>query len=161
MRSLIVYYSRTGSTRKVAQALAGMLGADLAEVSCDRYAPGFFGYLRAGYGSIKERLPAIEVPPVVEQPYDLVLIGAPMWVGRPAPPIRAILTMRKWPLARSALFLTHIGSPPDRALAEMERYLGAPAEARLAVRAADIQGDRLGDVLRPFAAQLMENKGAA
>lgn len=161
MRTLIVYYSRTGSTRKVARALAGMLGADLAEVRCDLYRPGFLGYVRAAYGSIRGELPAIEVPPAVGQPYDLVLIGAPMWVGRPAAPIRTLLAIRKWRLARSALFLTHIGSPPDRALAEMETHLPAPAVAKLAVRAADIQGDRLAAVLRPFIAQLAEKKNAA
>ncbi len=161
MRSLIVYYSRTGNTRKVAQELAGMLGADLAEVRCDRYQAGFFGYLRAAYGSAKGRLPPIEFPSAVEQPYDLILVGGPIWVGRPALPIRAFLAMRKWPFARTALFLTHIGSPPDRALAEMEALLAAPAEAKLALRAGDTKGDRLPAALRPFVAQLVEKMGAA
>jgi hypothetical protein len=161
MRALIVYYSRTGNTRKVAQELAAMLGANLAEVRCDRYLPGFLRRLLATYHSIKGKLPDIECPSTVEEHYDLVLIGGPLWVGRPALPIRAFLAMRKWPFARTALFPTHIGSPPDRAFAEMEALLAAPATAKLALRASDIRGDRLAAALRPFVAQLAEKKAAA
>jgi hypothetical protein len=37
MRSLVLCYSRTGTTKKVATALAESLGAELAELRCDRY----------------------------------------------------------------------------------------------------------------------------
>ena len=45
MRSLVVYYSRTGVTKKVAEAISQMLGADIEEIidRRDRRGPkGFF-----------------------------------------------------------------------------------------------------------------------
>lgn len=74
MRTLIVHYSRTGTTR----ALAGALGADVAEIRCKRYQGGFLRYLRAGYNSIEGNLPPVEAPPTAAAAYDLVLIGGPV-----------------------------------------------------------------------------------
>jgi hypothetical protein len=110
MRMLIVYYSRTGNTRKVLQELAAMLGADLAEVHRDRYPPAIFWQPAT---ASRESCPTSNFPSRGEQHCDLVLVGGPLWVGRPALPIRAFLAMRKWPFARTALFLTHTSSPPS------------------------------------------------
>lgn len=41
MKTLIVYYSRTGKTAKVAQRLAAALKADVVEIKCVRYRLGY------------------------------------------------------------------------------------------------------------------------
>lgn len=69
MRTLVIYYSRTGTTRKVAQALADMLGADTAEIRCERYGVGGLGYIRAAYDSVRGARPAIVIPTAVESDY--------------------------------------------------------------------------------------------
>ncbi|MBO0757207.1 MAG: flavodoxin family protein [Bradyrhizobiaceae bacterium] len=158
MRTLIVYYSRTGYTRRVAQALAEMLQADLAEVHCDRYRLGYIRYWRAAFDSISGLLPPIEVPPAVGQNYDLVIIGTPMWTRHPALPIRALLKAGIKLPKRVALFLTRIGAPPEQAFAEMEALLPVPAAAKLAVRSSDVDAGRVSEELRVFAAQLSEEK---
>lgn len=49
MRTLVIYYSRTGyysrigTIRKAAQTLTDMLGADTAEIRCERYGGGGLG----------------------------------------------------------------------------------------------------------------------
>ena len=57
MRTLVVYYSRTGHTRTVATALAKALSADLEELHCSRYSPGLWGFVRAAADNWKARLP--------------------------------------------------------------------------------------------------------
>jgi menaquinone-dependent protoporphyrinogen IX oxidase len=155
MRTLIVYYSRTGLTRKVAVALAGLLGADLAEIRCDQYGPGILRYIRAAYDSVRGKLPSIELPPAVRQPYDLVIIGTPMWTGHPALPIRAFLAGGTKLPSRVALFVTRIGAPPERTFADMEARLPAAAEAKLALKSGDVRHDRFSQALKDFAAQLV------
>jgi hypothetical protein len=61
MRSLVLCYSRTGTTKEVAAALAERLGAELAELHCDRYRPGPLGYVRAAYDSLRRRLAPVSV----------------------------------------------------------------------------------------------------
>jgi hypothetical protein len=112
-----------------------MLVADLAEVHRDRYPPAIFWQPAT---ASRESCPTSNFPSRGEQHCNLVLVGGPLWVGRPALPIRAFLAMRKWPFARTALFLTHIGSPRHRALAEIEALLAALAAGNLALRAKDI-----------------------
>jgi hypothetical protein len=44
--------------------------------------------------------------------YDLVLLGGPIWVGRPATPLRAYLASRPDLPERVGIFLTSGGSGP-------------------------------------------------
>lgn len=154
MRTLIVYYSLSGTTRNVVTALAELLGAELVEVRCDRYRRGIVGYLRAGHDSIKSRLPDIEVPPAVDQACDLMIVAAPIWAGHAATPIRAFLARgRKLP-DKVGLLLTSGGSSADRAFAEMQAQFSGPAKARLGLTAKQIKDRKLDDTLRAFAADL-------
>lgn len=138
-KALIVYYSRTGTTRKLAVALAAALSADIIEIQCGRYGSGIFRYLRAGYDSLKGNLPPIETSHEVTAGYDLALIGAPIWTSHPALPLRAFLA-RKPPLpARLGLFLTHGGhSPSEKAVGEVEALLGHPVEAALSLKSSEV-----------------------
>ena len=60
MKTLIVYYTRTGTTKKFAESLAQELSADLEELKEDGNYAGAIGWLRAGKagGSRKE----VEIP---------------------------------------------------------------------------------------------------
>lgn len=154
MRSLIVFYSRTGNTRKVARGLAEEINADLAEIACRQYPRGPFGYLKAGRDSMKGRLPDIEVPPSANGSYDLVVIGAPVWVGHPALPIRAFLSGHPRLPAKVALFLTRGGSNPEPPMAEMEALLPSGAVACMSLKRSEIGNDQFARALRAFAEQL-------
>ena len=52
MRVLVVYYSRTGNTRFVAEAVAQSLEADIEEIKDGKNRMGIFGFLRCGYEAI-------------------------------------------------------------------------------------------------------------
>lgn len=154
MRTLIVYYSLSGTTAKVAKALAELLGGDLAEIRCDRYRRGFIGYVRAAYDSVKAGLPAIDLPAAADRPCDLMILAGPIWAGHAATPVRAFLAAGRTLPGKAALVLTRGGSSPDAAFAEMQAALPVPAKAKLALRAKDVQADAIAGALRAFAAEL-------
>ncbi len=88
MKTLIVYYSRTGTTKTVATALADTLGADLGEIRCGRYRPGIFRYPRAGYDSLKGNLPPIEAPPIDAENCDLAVKSEDIGASRASDALR-------------------------------------------------------------------------
>ncbi len=87
MRTLIMYYSKTGNAQIVARAIARKMQGDLQELRCDQYL-GPAGDLRAGLDNILGRKPKLaEISDLNE--YDQIILGGPIWLGRPSAPIRA------------------------------------------------------------------------
>lgn len=161
MRTLVVYYSLTGTTRKVAEALADALRGELSEIKCDRYRRGILGYFRAGFDGARGNLPTIDIPPTNRDTYDLILVGAPIWTGIPAAPICSYLTERGKQFKNVGLFLTHGGrSPPARAFERMEALLPNPAVAKFSVMTEDVRRDRFGDALQGFVATITAKQAA-
>ena len=160
MRTLIVYYSRTGVTATIAKALASSLGADMREIRCDRYASGILRYLLAGYDSVRGSLPEIVMPDFTADHYDLVLIGTPVWTSHPALPIRAFLDNKPELPARVAVFLTHGGhSPQKTCIEELAAMLPVPIEASLTFNSAQVSAGKFAYDVRYFAGEL-ENRSS-
>lgn len=158
MRTLIIYYSRTGTTATIARTLANRLDADTREISCDRYAGGILRYLLAGYDSVRGNLPEIIMPNFTAEQYDLVLIGTPVWTSHPALPVRAFLKRKPELPARVAVFLTHDGhSPAQTCIDELAQLLAVPIEAKLTFNSAQVSGGKFADDVSDFANEL-ENR---
>lgn len=140
-KTLIIYFSRTGRTRRLARRLAQLLDADIEVIKCRRYRMGLFGwwrYLRAGFNSVKGNLPRIGQLQHTPADYDLVVLGTPIWTSYPCLPMRALLDARPDMPGRIAGFLTYGGqSEPDKAFDMMAEMLGKPIEHRLAIMAED------------------------
>lgn len=154
MKALVAYYSLSGKTHTVASALAKELDADIEAIRCQRYAPGFWGSIRAAYDSWRGYLPLIEPPTHASSAYDIVAIGGPIWAWHPAAPVRAYLQHQGPKLPAVAFFLTHGGSPPEPSLREMERLAGKPPKATLVVREADVRSGKFAPEVASFAATL-------
>jgi hypothetical protein len=154
MRMLVVYYSLAGTTRTVAKEVANELSAELEEIRCDRYRPGFIGFARAAFDSATGRLPPIERPQHDVALYDVVVIGGPIWASHPATPVRAYLRHQAGRLPAVAVLLTHGGSPPEKALREMAQLAGSAAKATLVVREADVKSATFQPAVAAFAQTL-------
>lgn len=150
MRILVVYYSLSGTTRKVAEALATTLGADIADVRCSRYGRGAISFLSACYDSVMARLPAIDAPQTHIRNYDLVIVGSPIWAGHAATPIRTYLKERRGQFKRVALFFTCGGSAPQAAFAELSQIADAQPEATLVLRTRDVMRNGVSAAVEAF-----------
>ncbi|BAV50905.1 Uncharacterized protein MLTONO_6003 [Mesorhizobium loti] len=159
MQTVIVVYSRTGNTLKVAKALAGMIGAEIAEIRCQRSYEGPIGFVRGVVDSIMRRNPSINVAQVAAQPHDLMVIAGPIWAGRAAAPLMTFLAGRPKLPERVALLLTRGGTNSAKAVAEIETIVGGPLASKLALKEADIKGNRFSAPLADFARKAMGEAG--
>ena len=137
---LIVYFSRTGTTRKVAEALARAANADLEELQEARSRHGFWGYLRSGFEATSRRASS-ELLPLKHDPqrYDIVMIGSPTWSASLSSPVRAYLERERANLPDTGLFVTCRGREAEAVLAQMSALLAKPPLAKLTLREVDVK----------------------
>lgn len=150
MKTLVLYYSLTGTTATLANSIATALDAPTATINCPRYRLGWFSYLLAGYDSVKGRHPKVLVPDAALSDYDLLVLGASIWTSYPALPLRTFLNQNPDISSRVALFFTYGGhSPPEKAVDFASDLLSKPPMASLTVpHERVVQGDYLDDLER-------------
>jgi len=119
MKTLILFYSRTGTTRKVAEKLANVLGADIEEVSDNINRSGLRGYIISGRDAVKKKL--VKINPINHNvlDYDLVIIGTPVWAWSMSNPIRSLITEQKDNFKQVAFFCTQGGEGNQGAISDM------------------------------------------
>jgi len=135
MKALVVYYSKSGNTRRVAEEIAKALGAEteqIVEVGVKR--TGILGFLRAGRGAMMREKSRIETPKVRPSDYDLVFVGSPVWGWNLAPAVRSYLASVALGQRPIALFCT-MGSNGEKKTFDSIRELapGSRALGELAV----------------------------
>ena len=150
MKALVVYYSRTGTTKKVGEVIAKQLKADSEEILDVKSRLGPIGWLRSGREGKGKKL--AEIKPVKKDPskYDLVLIGTPNWAANMSSPVRTYLSKHKF--KKTAYFLTG-GGTPGNVFNEMEILSGKPV-ATLAVTAKEVAQNAYSDKVKEFVARL-------
>jgi flavodoxin len=154
-RILVIDYSRSGNTHKVAQAIAGACGADLEQIRDAKPRHGLWGWIRSGREAIRAIPGEIRSPRRDPADYDLVVLGSPVWASHVSSPMRAYLGERSGSLTRIALFVTEGGSGGPKALAEMSALAGRQPVATLEVRAKELGGD-LRSTVENFVVRVLE-----
>ena len=92
-KALVLYYSQTGNTKAVAEAIAAKTGADTEEIVAVTPYDGDFDATIAH--CMKERedgtLPEIEPIKANLEDYEVIYLGYPIWFGTYAPPMGAFI----------------------------------------------------------------------
>lgn len=141
MRSLVVYHSHSGNTRRAAERVAQDLGADVIEVRSTRYGAGAISYIRAAFDSWRGRLPDIEAVGGSPEQYDFVMLMGPVWAGHASTPLRAYLARNRSKFKRAAFVLTCGGWCQPTAFEEMGTLSGVNPEMTFALREQEIKGE--------------------
>lgn len=151
---LVVCYSRTGLTAKVGRDIAASCGADFELIREARDRSGPLGFLRSLWDTVRHKQPAIMAPAQDASDYALVILGAPVWAGQVASPMRSYIAQHGKDFHRVALFCTMGGRGGDKALAEMAALCGKQPTAEVAITDAEIERNtyqpRLAPLLRRF-----------
>ena len=92
MKTLIVYYSRTGKVKKAAEsALRLYEDAEILEIKDPVKRNGILGALKCGYHAVtKQVIPLVPIEQDLSS-YDKIVLCAPVWAGNIASPARSFL----------------------------------------------------------------------
>lgn len=154
MKTLIVYYSRTGVTKKVAELLKQKLNCDIEEIIDTKNRQGPIGYITGGRDAMKEIL--TEIKPTEKNPadYDLVIIGTPVWASNMAPAIRTYITAQKDKLKKVAFLVTYGGSGLEKTFKRMGDSAGTQPIATLDFKTVEVAKNQTEEKINQFVARL-------
>ena len=141
---LVVYYSLSGNTARVAREIARLGQADIEALrDFDRDLPlSFFGYVKAAIDALRSKPARLASVACNPRDYALVVIGTPVWAGRMTPAIRAYLERFKNDLGRVAFFVTTGNTKASEVVLPMEGIVGHKAAAFVGFDAADLADQR-------------------
>jgi flavodoxin len=154
LRFLVVYYSRTGTTRRVAEALAQKLGADIEEIVDRKRRGGVLGFIVSGKDAMLRRLTQISEPRRDPASYDLVAIGTPVWAARMSPAVRTYISQFRDRLPAVAFFLTTGRVGIESTFKDMTEACGKEPVARLGLKQKQVRRGAWLDAVQEFASEL-------
>src|SRR5512136_2135437 len=115
MRVCIIYHSETGNTRHVAQHLATSHRAErLVEVIDKTGYNRLTGFVSRCSKARREKTTPISPAVIDVTPYDLIVMGSPVWAFKPTPVIHAAINALKGHTGKPVVgFFTHGGMPGE------------------------------------------------
>ena len=144
-KMLIVYYSRSGNTRVVAEKIHATLDGSIVELQTVHPYPEEY---RATTEQAQKELKANYFPLLKTtvddiSPYDVILVGSPNWWGTFASPVRGFLAQHDFSGKKIAPFITHEGSALGKSVADLKTLCpGATILDGLAVRGGRVQNSQ-------------------
>ncbi len=155
MNVLIVFYSRSGITRRLAHRLAeGFDGHNccIEQVIDLKDRSGLIGILKSGVDALLGNLTRIESPREYPSDYDLVLVGTPVWAGTLAPAIRTYLSQFGRSSKKVACFCTLRCGGANKTFRRLRQFFKCDPLACLAVKNREVRADKFDDQVNEFVA---------
>ncbi len=119
-KALIVYYSRTGVTKRLAESLHHAMDSDIEELVDTKDRSGTIWYLLAGKEATLKKLTTIKTPKFDPADYDILLIWTPVRAFTMASAVRTYITdhHKNFP-KKIAFFCTQSWSGHERTFRHM------------------------------------------
>jgi len=160
-KTLVVYYSRTNHTHKIAELIAQGVGANIERIVDAQSREGAFGYMRSGQQAMLQR--AGRIQPVKEDPshYDLTILGSPVWSWSLSPPMRSYAIAQEHKFIRVAFFCTEGGSGGARLFRQLQTLCGKTPVATLEVTEAELKSGSYASKVQEFIRQISDVTASA
>ncbi len=152
MKSLVVYFSRTGNTKKAGEEIASALKADVEEISEEKNRDGTIAWIKSGFEGMEKKPSEINEPKLNPEKYNIAVIGTPVWAGNMASPVRAYFHRHEGQFKKVAFFCT-CGDSPNKTFVDMQE-LSVKPKATLAVPEKEIKDGSYKKKCAEFASQL-------
>jgi flavodoxin len=155
---LVVYYSRDGHTRLVAQKLAEKFGADIEALVDQKKRTGPAGNTDAGIDARAGKMTLLA--PLIHKPdgYAVILIGTPGWFGNVTPAVRTFIKTHDLSGKKIGLFGTSHLTGIENALKQAAGLIdqeNADTIPALALRHRDLPDEILSGKIDEFYREMM------
>lgn len=157
-RILVVYFSRTGRTRQIADAIAAQLNAEIEPIRDSGHRSGIWGYLRSLQEAMRHRVVPISVPTKNPSDYDLTILGTPVWAHNMCSPLRSYITSQQQCLRKIAVFCTQGGSGGSKVAGQVAELCGHGPLATLVLNEDEIRKNQFAAKLAGFVKSLTEDE---
>ena len=140
MKTLCLYYTRTGTTKAAMEHLARLLDADIAEYTDGRDRSGALGYVGACFASMKKTYPEVTIANNVSLgDYDRVLMGMPIWVEGPCVMGKALLKQYRDSLPENVYYVvTQMGGADYTSrIKKLDEILGRSSAGQVSLKTKD------------------------
>ncbi|MFH1784879.1 MAG: hypothetical protein ABH842_00475 [Candidatus Micrarchaeota archaeon] len=155
MKALVVFYSRTGTTRKVANLIKSILKCDSEEIHDITSRKGIVGYILGGRDALFKLFTSIKNVKKNPSDYDLVIIGTPIWSFTLTPAIRSYINGHKSSFKKVAFFCTEGDSGGQNAFKEMEKLSKLKPIATLELKEDRIKKEKYENHVKKFVQTLI------
>lgn len=154
MNALIIFYSRTGITRKVAEAVKEELGCECEEIFDTKDRSGAMGYLGAGKDATMKAL--TELKPILRDPekYDLLIIGTPVWAFTMSTPVRTYIFEQHQKFKNVAFFCTQGASGDIGTFKEMQKLSHKEPIVKLTLTSKEVSNSDHHDKVKEFCSKI-------
>lgn len=153
--TVVVYYSRSGVTRAVAERLAAILQADIEEIREEKDRSGPIGYIKAGMDAVKQK-EAVLTSHHSTAEREVVVLGMPVWGFNPPPAVRMYLKSVDLAAIKLCGFATMNGSGAEKTLDRVAEIAPNGLALRLSLARPKVGDAKLEALLNEWAAKIRE-----
>lgn len=107
MNYKVVYFTRTGISKRIAEKIATKLSCEAIQVTDNMDWGGKLGFIKGGYYASKGKDVDIKIDKEIDD-YDELVVVSPLWAGTVAPAIKVFL--KSVPSNKVNLVITSTGS---------------------------------------------------
>ena len=148
---LLVYYSRTWTTKKVAESIEDFLKCDTEEVIDKKRRRWFFWFLIANRDAAKRRLTEIQDTKFDPKNYETVIIGTPVRNFTMSCAIRTYLEQHKQQLPKRLIFFcTQSSGWGENTFQEMANICRVTPLGKLCIENKDVSNISFEKKIRDF-----------
>lgn len=139
MKTLVVYYSRSNVTRKIAEMIREKLDCDIEEITDAGKYDGKIGYMKGGFDATTGKTTKINEITKNPSDYDLVIVGTPVWASNMATPVYSYLIKYSDQINDIAPFCTCISGGYEKTLEKIKEITKKQPKSEMYLTRKDIK----------------------
>lgn len=126
MNNKVLYFSRSGDSKRIAGKVAEKLGCETIEITDNVSWNGIFGFMKGGFYSLSKKITKVSL----ENDYnpaeaDNIILVVPLWAGGTAPAGYSFLQKEMNNIKNLYLIVSSDSSSPKKAFTTVETMVGS------------------------------------
>ncbi len=118
-----VFHSETGTTREIIDKCAALIKGEKIEIRDLMHYNRFTKYLIGGKRAMKVEKDPIEPAVIDVSAFDVIVIGSPVWAGKPSPAINSAMKALKGCEGKKAIIVATCGGNAGETTEVMRKVL--------------------------------------